>query len=122
MHFQLTKYKILLGKGMLAPLQPSPGGQPRGPHIVNRCLDALRGFDEYQFYHVHMGLHEIEKKNESHNASILPSFQSYNALICNILIFGIIFDYDFCQFLINIWRESGTKRSQNRPIWLYSNV
>ena len=53
------------------------------------------------------------------NASILPSFQYFNALICNILIFGIIFDYDFLQFSINLWPESVTKRSQNRRIRLY---
>ena len=58
----------------------------------------------------------------SQNASILPSFQYFNALICNILIFGIIFDYDFLQFSINLWPESVTKRSQNRPIRLYSNI
>ena len=55
-----------------------------------------------------------KKKVVSHNASILPSFQYFNALICNIFIFGIIFDYDFLQFSINLWPESVTKRSQNR--------
>ena len=65
----------------------------------------------------------LKKKKVSHNASILPSFQYFNALICNILIFGIIFEYDFLQFSINlIWPESVKKRSQNRRIRLYSNV
>ena len=64
---------------------------------------------------------DLKKKKKSHNVSILPSFQYFNALICNILIFGIIFDYDF-QFSINLWPESVTNRSQNRPIRLYSNV
>ena len=42
----------------------------------------------------------FEKKNSIPQsiASILPSFQYFNALICNILIFGVIFDYDFLQF------------------------
>ena len=42
------------------------------------------------------------------NASILPSFQSYNALICNILIFGIIFDYDFLNS-ISFWLKYGLR-------------
>ena len=52
----------------------------------------------------------------------MPSFQYFNALICNILTFGIIFDYDFLHFSINLWPDGVTKRSQNRPIILYSNV
>ena len=101
MHFQLRKYKIFLCKGVLPPC--NQGASPLDPH-------ALRGFDEYQFHHVHsrvciaLSYHcDFDaswawKKIVSHNTSILPSFQSYNALICNILIFGIIFDYDYHQF------------------------
>ena len=70
---------------------------------------------------MHHGVFQ-KKKNVSHNASILSSFQYFNVLICIILIFGIIFDYDFLQFLINLWPECVTKRSQNRPIRLYLNV
>ena len=113
-------------------MQPPPEGQPPGhPYhflIVSMCLDALSGFEEYQFHHVHWACHcDFDalwdlKKKVSHNASILPSFQYFNALICNILIFVIIFDYDFLQFSINLWPESVTKRSQNRPIRLNSNV
>ena len=58
---------------------------------------------------MHCGIEQIV----SHNASILSSFQSYNALICNILIFGIhhiAFGYDFCQFSINIQPDSITKK------------
>ena len=69
---------------------------------------------------MHHGILEEKKKRKrkivSHNASFLPSFQYLNALICNILIFGIIFDYDFLQVSINLlWPVSVTKRSQNRP-------
>ena len=63
----------------------------------------------------------FEKKKVSHNASILPSFQYFNALICNILIFGIIFNYDFLQFWL-IYGLRVLQRSQNRRIRLYSNV
>ena len=63
----------------------------------------------------------FEKKIVSHNASILPSFQYLNALICNILIFGVIFDYDFLQFWL-IYGLRVLQRSQNRRIRLYSNV
>ena len=86
----------------------------------SRCIDALSGFEEYQFHHMHWVCHcDFEV---SHNAYILPSFQHFNAISCNILIFGIIFNYDCFQFSINLWPESVTKRSQNRPIRLYSNV
>ena len=64
MHFQLTKYKIFLGKGALPPCKPPPGaGHPPGPPyhflIVSRCLDALSGFEEYQFHHVHWAYNTV---------------------------------------------------------------
>ena len=62
------------------------------------------------------------KKKVSHNASILPSFQYFYALFCNILTFGINFHYEFLQFSINLWPECYTKVPKNRPIRLYSNV
>ena len=55
---------------------------------------------------------------------LLCPLHSYNAPKCNILIFGInhiALCYDFHHFLINtVCQYSVTKRSQNRPIWLYS--
>ena len=114
MHFQLTKYKVFLSLNQ---------GSFLDPHIVSRCLDALSGFDEYMFHHVHWGLplwfRSIVRLKKMYPTMHLfcPLKISYNALICNILIFEIIFDYDFRQVLINIWSESVTKRSQNRPIW-----
>ena len=39
-HFQLTKYKFFLGKGR-CPLQPPPGGQPPGPHIIFLLLAGV---------------------------------------------------------------------------------
>ena len=63
----------------------------------------------------------FEKKKVSHNASILPSFQYFNVLICKILIFGVIVDYDFLQFWL-IYGLRVLQRSQNRRIRLYSNV
>ena len=100
-----------LRQGGASPLQPPPGGQPLGPphhfFIVSR----------YSLPHDVNASWDPEKKNSipTHTASILPSFQCFNALICNILIFGIIFDYDFLQFSINLWPESVTKRYQNGP-------
>ena len=58
-----------------------------------------------------MGLKNIV----SHNASILSSFQSYNAPICNILIYHIAFGYDFHQFSINLWPDSVTKGHKIGP-------
>ena len=41
MHFQLTKNKIFLRKGVLPPCNPHQGASPLDPHIISRCLDAL---------------------------------------------------------------------------------
>ena len=43
---------------------------------------------------------EIEKKLYP-QCTYFALFSIFNDLICNILIFGIIFDYDFRQFSIN---------------------
>ena len=83
--------------------QPTPEASPLGPRIIFLFLASaiVSGFSFIPLWFWCIG---GLKTIVSYNTSTLPSFfQSYDAPICNVLIFGInhiVFGYDFIFWLI----------------------
>ena len=42
MNFELTKYKIFLGKGALPPCNPRQGASPRDPRVIFLTLKVVK--------------------------------------------------------------------------------
>ena len=88
MHFQLTKYKIFLRKGVLPHCNPCQGARPAPGSLHHFLILSKCEWGFFIYIPLWFGCIGGLKTIVSHNASTLPSFQSYDAPICNILIFG----------------------------------